>query len=72
MCIQFQTTHYGGKYQKKYYSAVKCKGKETTLDKCQWEDHNGLIQCTRSEAVAAIVCSKSKYCIGYNGWHYEQ
>ena len=54
-----KTSYYGGKYQKKYYSAVRCKGKEATLDKCQWEDHTGLIQCTKSEAVAAIVCSKT-------------
>lgn len=52
-----KTAFYGGKNQKKYFSAVRCKGTEKSLDKCIWEDHNGLIQCSKSDAVAAIVCA---------------
>lgn len=52
------TSQFGGKYQKKYYSRVRCKGTEKSLAHCNWEEHSGMVQCTRSDAVAAIVCSK--------------
>ncbi|VDH97328.1 lysyl oxidase-like protein 2/3/4 [Mytilus galloprovincialis] len=54
-----KTSQFGGKYQKKYYSRVRCKGTEKTLGHCTWEEHNGMVQCGRSDAVAAIVCSKN-------------
>lgn len=53
-----KTSQFGGKYQKKYYSRVRCKGTEKSLAHCNWEEHSGMVQCTRSDAVAAIVCSK--------------
>ncbi|XP_063431972.1 uncharacterized protein LOC134714554 isoform X2 [Mytilus trossulus] len=54
-----KTSQFGGKYQKKYYSRVRCKGTEKTLGHCTWEEHNGMVQCGQSDAVAAIVCSKN-------------